>query len=127
MQDPNCLQLGLGIPGDVMCHGQRAERPGLFRMHAPFGDHLLVEMRQFFKEPCVLKKHGPSFSCRQHVLVVDHRRAGDVRQFLFLSHIQHPFLLGILRIYNWHFSYLLRIYKITWIFFRMNTVTPSFQ
>ena len=43
-----------GISGDVMCDREGPVCSCSFRMHAPFGDDLSVEMGHLFKKPCVL-------------------------------------------------------------------------
>jgi len=73
---------GLGVLGDVMCHGEGAEGSGTLGVHAPLGDDLAIEVRQFLKEPHILKERRASFPGGLNVLVVDDGGAERSGKFL---------------------------------------------
>ena len=70
--------LRLGVAGDVVGDGERAERAGALGVHAPFGDHLAVEVGHLLQKPDVLQQGRPARSRGDGVVVVDDRCAGRV-------------------------------------------------
>lgn len=74
--------LGLSVFADIVGDGEGAKSARTFRVHAPFGDHLAVEMSQFFHQPNVLHQKRAAFSGSEDVVVVRHRGAGYSGEFL---------------------------------------------
>jgi hypothetical protein len=73
--------LGFGVLGDVVGHGKGAVGAGALGVHPPFGNHLPIEMGQFFQEPGILQELRPPRPGGQDILVVDNRCAGPGGQF----------------------------------------------
>ncbi len=74
--------LRLRIFGDVLRDGERAEGARALGVHAALGDHLAVEVRQFFQVPDILQQHRTAWSGGHRILVVRHGCAGGGGQFL---------------------------------------------
>jgi len=54
---------GACVVGDIVGHGERAERTGPFGVHAALRDDFAHEIRKLFVEPDILHQHGPTFPC----------------------------------------------------------------
>ena len=71
----------------VVCHGKLAVCSSALCMHAPFGNHLAVEVCNLLHIPYVLHGHRSAWSCCLRISVVGYRGAHFVGQFLaFLFH-----------------------------------------
>ncbi len=72
--------LRLGVAGDVVGDGKGAMGTPALGMHAPFGDHFAVEMRQLLDQPDVLQQRRTPWTRRLDVGVIDHGHAGGMGQ-----------------------------------------------
>ncbi len=73
---------GTAVPRDVAGHREGAVGAGALGVHAPFGDHLAVEVRELLEEPHILEQHRPPGTRGQAVLVLPDRRPRHRRQRL---------------------------------------------
>ena len=78
--------LGLGVAGDVVRDGERAEGARALGVHAPLGDHFAVEVGQLLEKPDVLQQHRAARAGR-HVfwLFATGAPAAVVRGLVFSS------------------------------------------
>ena len=89
--------LGAGVSGDVLRHGEGAKRARALGMHAPLGDDLAHEVGQFFIQPDVLRQQRAAAAGRQAVAVAGHRGAKVGRQVgdgALGARVGHGYLLG---------------------------------
>ena len=79
---------GTGIARDVMRHRKGAVCSRTLGVHTPFGNHLAVEVCQFFQEPRILQGDRPTRAHCLDVLIVCHGTSvGCGQSFLFHKHI----------------------------------------
>ncbi len=76
-----------GVAGDIVGDGEGTEGAGSLGVHAPFGDHFAVEMRQLFKKPDVLQQLRSALAGGDDVLVVGDGCPRDGGELLFLVHL----------------------------------------
>jgi hypothetical protein len=75
---------------DVAGHGETAISAPALGVHAPFGNHLTVEMRQFLHEPNILKQRRTAWACRQNVGVVGNRGTRSIGKGNVIGHRLSP-------------------------------------
>jgi hypothetical protein len=84
---------GSGIAGDVMGDGESAMSTGPLDVHAALGNHLPVEVGEFFQIPDILQQHRAARSGGHNVLVVNDGGTVPGDQFLSIFHTNLLFYL----------------------------------
>jgi len=83
-------ELGLGVPGDVVRHGEVAVSAPALGVHAPLGDDLAVEVGQLLQQPHILHHHRTARAGCQGVFILGDGRAdlvGKFREFRIIHKI----------------------------------------
>ena len=73
-----------------MGDGEGAVSARALGMHAPFGDHLAVEMGKLFQKPDILQQRRAARACGHDILIVGNRCACIGGELLFVSHGKSP-------------------------------------